>query len=157
MSVTTNPNDSGLQEIGPDGQQVSYLVLSDEEIARGFVQPVRTSYRHVGTLGPQHPTRGLTADESKRYSAYGYVLFEEYPEGEAARGRFWTQTKLDHVGQACGKVTHMSLPIAETYARQPGFYGGTFCSGCGHHGPVGLDGEFVWVEDGETTDLRVGT
>ena len=42
---------------------------------------------------------------------------------------------------------------AETYARAPGFYGGTFCIGCKTHLPVGRAGEFVW--DG--TDERVGT
>jgi hypothetical protein len=47
----------------------------------------------------------------------------------------------------------MAQEIAETYARQPGFYGATFCCGCGKHLPVGRDGEFVW--DG--TDEKVGT
>jgi hypothetical protein len=44
------------------------------------------------------------------------------------------------------------LAIAETYARQPTFYGATFCCHCGTHLPVGEQGEFVW-EDGS----RVGT
>lgn len=45
---------------------------------------------------------------------------------------------------ACGTVTTMAMPIAETYARDPGFYGGTFCVGCRAHFPVGEDGQFVW-------------
>src|SRR5690242_17946231 len=35
----------------------------------------------------------------------------------------------------CGVVTRMSLPIAETYARDPKFYSGTFCIGCKKHLP----------------------
>jgi hypothetical protein len=53
----------------------------------------------------------------------------------------------------CGAVTIMGQALAETYARQPNFYGGTFCVNCGTHFPVGPDGEFVW--DG--TDEKVGT
>lgn len=54
---------------------------------------------------------------------------------------------------ACGTVTIMSDPLAETYARDPSFYGGTFCAGCRAHYPVGKEGEFVW--DG--TEEKVGT
>lgn len=45
----------------------------------------------------------------------------------------------------CGTVTTMGLALAETYAREPKFYGGTFCVGCGTHFPVG---EFTWEPDG---------
>jgi len=44
----------------------------------------------------------------------------------------------------CGMATTMAQPIAETYAREPGFYGGTYCVGCRKHLVVG---EFLW-EDG---------
>lgn len=47
----------------------------------------------------------------------------------------------------------MGQSIAETYARDPYFYSGTFCCGCGEHFPVGENGEFVW--DGEQS--KVGT
>jgi hypothetical protein len=46
----------------------------------------------------------------------------------------------------------MGLSIAETYARDPHYYGGTYCAGCRAHYPVGEDGEFVW-DDGS----KVGT
>lgn len=90
------------REIDPEtGQQRGYVVLAEEERAKGFVRPVRRSYRHL----------------------------------------------------TCGVVTTMGLTLAETYARDPAFYSGTFCAGCSSHFPVGEDGEFVW--DG--TDERVGT
>lgn len=37
--------------IGPDGMQENYLALSDEERAKGFVRPVRRSYRHTKCNG----------------------------------------------------------------------------------------------------------
>lgn len=101
MPITSDPNDPGLKKIEPSGMQESYLVLSDEERAKGFVRPVRRSYKH----------------------------------------------------EKCGAVTTMGQALAETYARDPKFYGGTFCVNCGSHFPVGEKGEFIW--DG--TDEKVGT
>jgi hypothetical protein len=90
------------RELKANGQQRDYVVLTDDERAKGFIRPVRDSYVHL----------------------------------------------------KCGSVTRMSSRIAETYARDPYFYSGTFCVGCGAHFPVGDDdGEFVW--DG--TDQKVGT
>ncbi len=103
--ITPDRGDPRLRQIGPDGMQNAYLVLSDAERQRGFIRPVRRSYLHL----------------------------------------------------VCGTVTRMGAAIAETYARQPTFYGATYCVGCKSHFPVGADGEFVWVEHGEPTDLRVGT
>ena len=101
MSETTSDrSDPGLREIEPSGQQKKYLVLSDDERAKGFVRPVRASYIH----------------------------------------------------DACGTVTTMGRAIAETYARAPSFYDGTFCCGCGKHFPlVKPDGSraFKWVPDGQ--------
>ena len=55
----------------------------------------------------------------------------------------------------CGHITTMSLKIAETYARDPHFYTGTFCTTCGGHFPIGEDGEFVWYEMDGTTGPKV--
>lgn len=46
----------------------------------------------------------------------------------------------------CGGVTTMGRALSETYARDPGFYGATFCVGCNRHLPVA---EFVWTADGQ--------
>lgn len=90
------------RELDPiSGQQKGYVVLAEEERAKGFVRPVRRSYVH----------------------------------------------------EKCGVVTTMGYALAETYARDPYFYSGTFCCGCGAHFPVGEDGEFIW--DG--TKEKVGT
>lgn len=149
----------------PTAQHSAYLVLSDDERSRGFVRPVRIAYVHVGPPGPRYPLRDLTAEERARWGDHGYLFYEPIPQNdeeiralvvdgiEPSTGRFWTQERLDAVGAGCGAVTTMSLPIAETYAREPGFYGATYCVRCAKHLPVGRDGEFVW--DG--TNERVGT
>lgn len=62
MGLTTNRNDPNLQKIRTDGQQETYLVLSEEELAKGFVRPVRTSYKHLvcGAV----TTMGLTLSQT---------------------------------------------------------------------------------------------
>lgn len=105
MGLTDDSNDPGLKKVHADGMQEKYLVLSEEERAKGFVRPVRTSYLH----------------------------------------------------EKCGGVTTMHRALGETYARDPHFYGGTFCATCRTHYPVGPDGEFVWMEHGMPTDIKVGT
>jgi len=140
------------RELRADGQQKAYVVLSAEERAKGFVRPVRRSYRHVG-IRPKYPTRELTAEERERYGEPSYVLYEPYPEPRAssALGRFWTQRDLE---SGCGTVTTMGTALAGNLRpRSAQFYGGTFCCGCGAHVPVGAKGEFVWAG----TDERVGT
>lgn len=49
-------------------------------------------------------------------------------------------------GNGCGALTRMGLALAETYARDPEFYSGTFCVGCRKHFPLS---EFVWDGDGQ--------
>ncbi len=49
MSLTTDPEDPKLGrgiDDAPVPQNKAYLVLSDDEIAKGFVRPVRTTYIH---------------------------------------------------------------------------------------------------------------
>lgn len=90
MALTTDPNDQCLKDGQKEqGQNECYLVLSEEERAKGFVRPVRNSYIHT----------------------------------------------------TCGTVTTMGNALSETYARDPKFYGRTYCCGCGTHFPVS---EFKW-------------
>ncbi|MDH7638982.1 hypothetical protein [Sphingomonas oryzagri] len=82
----------------------------------------------------------------------GYVVLSE---AERAKG-FVRPVRRSYVHEKCGTVTTMGQALAETYARNPYFYSGTFCCGCRNHFPVGaaeFGGEFLW--DG--TDERVGT
>jgi hypothetical protein len=86
------------KELLPSGQQKGYVVLTPEERSKGFVRPVRRSYRH----------------------------------------------------KTCNTTTSMGLALAETYARDPMFYSGTFCVACASHFP--LD-QFVW----EGTEEQLGS
>jgi hypothetical protein len=79
------------------GQHKAYVVLCDEERQKGFVKPLRTSYRH----------------------------------------------------KVCGVTTTMGRALSETYARDPHFYGATFCVACNVHKPLS---EFTWLPDGEPMD-----
>lgn len=136
------------REINPvTGLQKGYIVLSEEERRKGFVRPVRRTYVHVG-VRPKYPTRDLTEDEQQQHAAMRYVAYEQYPESESPRlGRFWTKAQLE---SGCGVATTMAVALAETYARDPSFYSGTYCVGCRTHLPLE---EFVW--DG--TDQLVGS
>lgn len=63
-------------------------------------------------------------------------------------GAVWDGPVLVRYGKGgCGALTQMALPIAETYARDPKFYNGTFCVGCRTHHPLK---EFVWDGTQET-------
>lgn len=98
MSLTTdksNPNLGYGVDDKPVPQNSVYLVLSDEEIAKGYLKPFRTSYRHL----------------------------------------------------PCKSVTTMGEQLSATYARDPWFYGSTYCCACMKHRPLN---EFVWEKDGES-------
>lgn len=140
--------------VGASGMHPSYWVLSESERAKGFVRPVRRAYVHVGRPAPQYRLRDVTPEEAVTFEGVGFVKFEKYPPEQAPlTGRYWTQADLDRIDQGCGATTTMGRALAETYAREPGFYGATYCATCCAHFPVGADGEFTW----QGTIERVGT
>lgn len=96
----TNPDLGHGSDKNPVEQNKVYLVLSDEEIAKGYVKPYRESYKHL----------------------------------------------------TCGGITTMNGTIASTYARDPYFYGATYCCNCGMHRPLE---EFIWLPDGESMSPRL--
>lgn len=151
MSYTTDPNDPRLGhgvDDKPVKQHDTYLILSDEERAKGFIRPVRQSYVHVGKKVELDGTLEELSKEEKERSGMGYFAFIRYTPGAgSAIGRYIRQPEYDaiktgetHIG-GCGTRTTMALPLAETYSRAPGFYGSTYCCGCQKHLPVD---EFVW-------------
>lgn len=73
-------------------------------------------------------------------------------ESERAKG-FVRPVRTAYVHDKCGTVTTMGRALSETYARDPKFYGATFCVACGVHLPVGEHGGFTWVG----TNEKVGT
>lgn len=151
--ITTNPNDPRLghgSDETPVPQHEAYLVLSEEERAKGFVRPYRDRYIHIGAPGPIYPLLDLNEVQKGLYGDT-YAKYEQYPESELPTlGKFWTQKELDNIGKGCGTETIMGRALSETYARQPSFYGSTYCVGCSKHLPVK---EFVWSADHQ----RVGS
>lgn len=104
------------------------------------------------TDGSPVPADGSHRELKENGQQKGYVVLSKE---ERAKG-FVRPVRRSYVHDKCGVVTTMGQSLAETYARDPYFYSGTFCCGCGAHFPVGpadMGGEFVW--DG--TDERVGT
>lgn len=72
-----------------------------------------------------------------------YLVLSE----EERRKGFIRPVRQKYIHKACGAVTTMGLALSETYARDPSFYGGTFCCNCGKHFPlVNPDGSraFIW-------------
>lgn len=100
-----------------------------------------------------HPdlTHGVDEQPVEQASTYLILSDEERRRGfvRPVRLKYLHATELG----GCGAGTTMATAIAETYARDPKFYGGTYCVGCHKHRPVGEDGEFYW--DGTTE--KVGT
>ncbi len=137
--ITTNPKDPNLHKVGDDGMNEAYLVLSEEERAKGFVRPYRDRYIHKG-IRPKYSLRDLTKKEHKLYDSVGYVKYEKYPKGLSTIGKFWTKEKLE---SGCGTETIMGRELSETYARNPKFYGATYCVSCRTHFPVS---EFNWSD-----------
>lgn len=79
----------------------------------------------------------------------GYVVLSAE---ERAKG-FVRPVRDSYTHELCGTETKMGRALAETYARDPEFYNGTFCAFCRQHFPVGLLGQFVWAGTRE----KVGT
>lgn len=86
-------------------------------------------------------------DETGMQETYLVLSDEERDKG------FVRPLRASYLHLVCGKVTTMGLAIAETYARDPSFYGGTYCATCKAHYPVGENGEFIWSDGGG----KVGT
>jgi hypothetical protein len=157
MGLTTDPNDPDLghgPDLGEVPQNKKYLVLSEEELAKGFIRPVRTTYVHKGRLfdkGIEMLEEPYVSDHNgKTYVAIAAVLLNE--DGSRKGGAYLTQEELDqhrktggYVG-GCGVETVMGLKLAQTWARDINFYGATYCCGCNKH--IGVH-EFLWSDDGE--------
>ena|ERR1035437_9371893 len=154
MSLTTDKNDPMLKEgqKNQTGQHSIYLVLSEEERANGWVRPYRDAYIHVGRdMTGYGEARPLTDEEKERYDKFGYVAYvPKNVKDSSLIGVFLTKDnvhlyKNNKLG-GCGTKTNMGRALSETYAKDPKFYGATFCTGCNKHLPVD---EFIWAKDGE--------
>jgi len=93
------------------------------------------------TTDPNDPRLVHSVDSEPRQQNDTYLVLSEE---ERSKG-FVRPFRDTYIHDRCGTETRMVIAIAETYARNPYFYGGTYCCSCRKHLP--LD-EFKWL-DGE--------
>ena len=108
------------------------------------------------TSDPQDPRLTHGADTEPHPQSEVYLVLSE----EERRKGFVRPLYLSylHHDPECGGVTTMGQALCETYARDPSFYGSTYCCKCRMHRPVGDHGEFTWLdENGNDTHILVGT
>jgi hypothetical protein len=149
------PDDDSHKELLPDGKQKSYVVLTPEERHKGFLRHVRLDYRHTG----YHVCGADLSDyrESELYGVGARSICHDVPghAGEhgktvyVATAKEMIRLKQTSYYKGCGKITKMSIEIAETFARDPWFYSGTFCCTCKAHFPLN---QFVWLPEGDSMD-----
>lgn len=92
------------------------------------------------TCDPNDPRLGRGVDAAPVPQQDAYLV-------DCGDGEFIRPVRRTYIHDKCGTATTMGRALAETYARDPHFYGATYCVGCGMHLPVGVNGEFHW-EDG---------
>lgn len=105
------------------------------------------------TTGEPVPADGSHRELRPDGQQKGYIVLAD---SERAKG-FVRPYRDAYRHLKCGKITTMGRALAETYAREPSFYSGTFCSTCRAHFPVGEDGEFTWYEMDGRDGPKVGT
>jgi hypothetical protein len=105
------------------------------------INPKTGQQKAYVVLSAEERAKGFVRPVRRSYTHLGKVEMLEGADGSIFSGQR---------RGGCGQTTRMSLPIAETYARDNKFYTHTFCIKCGTHLPVN---EFVW----EGTDEEVGS
>lgn len=126
-----------------DCERDALLRADRDRFAAAAAIPVDRDARALTDGGPvTDDHRELKPDGQQR----GYVVLTA---AERSKG-FVRPLRHQYRHDTCGTTTYMGTAIAETYARDPGFYSGTFCVACSAHFP--LD-QFTWAG----TDERLGS
>lgn len=134
---------------------------SSEQMAEHLEPPPVDRSKVCTTSGePADKVRAEQTEETGQHKGYIVLCEDERKKGFVRPYR----DSYTHIGRlqemtndanedftirvgGCNTVTKMGRALSETYARDPKFYGATFCCGCNKHLPVS---EFVWTADGET-------
>jgi len=75
MSLTTDRNDSCLYEKDESsGQNKCYLVLSQEELDKGYVRPLRRTYKHTVCGKPTSMDATISATYARQPSFYTHTF-----------------------------------------------------------------------------------
>lgn len=144
--------------LGPNPKQNEEFARESELVVKGIVEsakqavPVDRRCQVLVSGAPVPEDRSHTElKDNGQQKDYVVLCDKELSKGAVRHYR----NSYRHL--KCGSITTMGRSLAETYARDPGFYSGTFCAKCGGHFPVGEGGEFVWYEKDGTTGPKVGT
>ena len=86
MGLTTDRTDPCLQVTKDDGQQACYLILSDEERAKGYIRPIRKSYYHIKCWAVTKMGQDIAESYARSLSFYGATYCsnckDHFPVGE---------------------------------------------------------------------------
>lgn len=141
-------------QIGTTGMRLGPRADTPEDIKRRTDEIVRAvsaathehetdhEGRQICTTSGDAPSkvRAEQAEDTGQHKSYVVLCEEERQKG------FVRPYRDAYIHSTCGSVTTMGRALSETYARDPAFYGATFCCRCNRHLPVA---EFVWTSDGQ--------
>lgn len=100
------------------------------------------------TTDPTDQRLGHSIDDEPVEQNDAYLVL---PDEELESDKLVTKLRVDYV-HICGTVTTIDMRIAKTWARDPNFYGATYCTSCKEHRPLS---EFKWCDGtpmGETSE-----
>jgi hypothetical protein len=89
------------------------------------------------TANRSDPNINVPIGPRQQNKAYIVLSDEERSKG------FVRPVRREYLHTTCRTRTQMGRAIAETYAREPSYYGRTWCCHCEEHLPVA---EFVWLD-----------
>jgi hypothetical protein len=129
-----------------DQKRCEEMQKENEESPEGLVRADKINKTSSFlTTDPTDPALGHGSNDTPVPMNEKYLILSKE---ERAKGLI-RPVRRDYTHSMCGNKTYMGLDLAETYARDPKFYGSTYCASCNMHRPVE---EFKWL-DGE----RVGS
>jgi hypothetical protein len=122
-----------------DHKGQSMCTTTGEPVAVVRANQTEETGQHKGyiVLCEDERKKGFVRPYRDAYKHVGKLIELENDDNEAI---------TTHRIGGCGSVTTMGRSLSETYARDPSFYGATFCVHCNKHLPVA---EFVWTADGQ--------
>lgn len=104
------------------------------------------------TTNPNDPNLGHGSDNVRVVQNKKYLVLPDNDgiDPLTLESNFVRPIRNKYIHTKCGGETKMGDKIAETYAKNPKFYGSTYCVYCQMHKPVG---EFLW----SGTNEKVGS
>jgi hypothetical protein len=141
----------------PDSDGDYYLVSEVDAVLTNFRETIRKYENLVRKRGEQTAENKIPpVDRSKVVLTDGSPVIANHRKINPATGQqedyivlseeerhkgFVRPVRRTYTHLTCHRDTTMGLALAETYARDPEFYDGTFCCYCREHRPLT---EFVW-------------